>query len=459
MTTDESTFAFGPRPNRGYLGLSKVQIGSAIFTATCAVVAMYVVGGVLGLPVGLAILALGALVTFTTRAGFPLLAWAPVVARSLLRERVWLHSGPTAQGTALALPKSLGKIDALSVPGSAWLDDAGAVGLIDVTAPTSFGLAGSGSRDTATNGWATTLASLAEPGSLVSAVSWTVKVGPADADALPGWAAANTAADARPELVTSYGELIADAGPVGQHHVHTVAVRLRESRATNRAAKLAGGIGPLVARESGRLASQLGDIGASAFPLSWAGGVRERVVSHLDLLHPAQVAVPVVAMADEWDHVRVDGTYWRVLWVAEWPQVPVQADFLSPLLLHCRSPRVVTLNVSAVSADNASKSAERASSGQESDVRLLAEAGVRVTARRQRAMATTQQREDELTSGHALLRYSALVAVNAADRAALEDCTAEVVAAAASARLRLRVLYGRQAAALTASLPMAKVTR
>jgi hypothetical protein len=114
MTTNESTFAFGPRPNRGYLGLSKVQIGSAISTATAAVVAMYVVGGVLGLPVGLAILALGALVTFTTRAGFPLLAWIPVVARSLFRERVWLHSGPTTQGTALALPKSLGKIDAVA---------------------------------------------------------------------------------------------------------------------------------------------------------------------------------------------------------------------------------------------------------------------------------------------------------------------------------------------------------
>jgi hypothetical protein len=458
MTT-ESTFAFGPRPNRGYLGLSKVQIGSAIFTATASVAAMYLVGGILGLPVGAAILAFGALVTFTSRSGFPLLAWAPVVARSLLRERVWLHGGPTAQGTALPLPKSLGKIDALSVPGSAWLDDAGAVGLIDVTAPTSFGLAGSGSRDAATNGWATTLAGLAEPGSLIAALSWTVKAGPADAGALPDWAAANTAPDARPELVASYGALIDDAGPVGQHHVHTVAVRLRESRATNRAAKLAGGIGPLVARESGRLATQLGDIGASAFPLSWAGGVRERVVSHLDLLHPAQSAVPVVAMATEWDHVRVDGTYWRVLWVAEWPQVPVQADFLAPILLHCRAPRVVTLTVTAVPVDAASKSAERTSSGQESDVDLLTEAGVRISARRRRAMATAQQREQELTAGHALLRYTGLIGVNAADRAALEDSTAEVVAAAASARLRLRVLYGRQAAALTACLPMAKVTR
>ena len=75
------------------------------------------------------------------------------------------------------------------------------------------------------------------------------------------------------------------------------------------------------------------------------------------------------------------------------------------------------------------------------------------------AMATTQQREDELTAGHALLRYTALVAVNAPDPAALEDSTAEVVAAAASARLRLRVLYGRQSPALAATLPMARATR
>ncbi len=456
-TAAETRYEYGPRAKRGYAGMSPPQIAVLLVAAFVAVAVLNLVGGIVGLPLAVGVGALGGLLTFTRHAGLALPEWVPVLWQRARGQRRWVHQ-VSADTSAAAWPKALGNVASRGGDLTPYLWDGAPVGLLDVTAPAAFTLASSHTRTAATSGFAATLAGLAEPGGLVEAVSWSVRVSPADADALDSWAAHNTDTTAHPELAASYAALLAEAGPVGQHHTHTLAVRLRNGRETTYAKRLAGGLGPLVAREVERLAVQLGDAGVKATPIT--GAARDRVVSHLDLHDTPSTDLPVVGFADEWDAVRVDGSLFRVLWVEDMPRVPVAADFLAPLLLGCRAPRIVTLTARPVPADTAVSTAERQAGGAEADAELLARHGVRLSAARRRALGASQAREAELTGGHALIRYVALVAVSAPDKASLADATAEVIAAGAKARLRLRVLYGRQGPALAAVLPLArKVSR
>jgi len=445
----ETRYEFGPRARRGYAGLSPSQVAVLLVGVLAALAVLNLVGGIVGLPLAVGVAALGGLLTFTRHAGLALPEWLPIVWQRARGQRRWVHDLDAAH--LPAWPKALGNVT--SRGRDTYLHDGAPVGLLDVTAPAAFTLASSYARTAATSGFAATLAALAEPGGLVEAISWTVRVGPADPGALDSWAAQHTDPGAHAALAASYATLLAEAGPVGQHHTHTLAVRLRNGRETVYAKRLAGGYGPLVVREVERLAEQLGDAGVRATPI--AAAARDRVVSHLDLF-AAPSPVPLVGFADEWDLARVDGSLFRVLWVEDMPRVPVAADFLAPLLLGCKAPRIVTLIARPVPADAAVSTAERQAGGAEADAELLARHGVRLSAARRRSLGASQAREAELTGGHALIRYTALVAVSALDRAALEDATAEVIAAGAKARLRLRVLYGRQGPALAAVLPLAR---
>lgn len=451
-TAAETRYEYGPRAKRGYAGMSPPQIAVLLIAAFVAVAVLNVVGGIIGLPLAVGVGALGGLLTFTRHAGLALPEWVPVLWQRAHGQRRWIHDAEV--GARPAWPKALGNVASRGGDLAPYLWDGAPVGLLDVTAPAAFTLASSHARTAATSGFAATLAGLAEPGGLVEAVSWTVRVSPADADALDSWAAHNADTTAHPELAASYAALLAEAGPVGQQHTHTLAVRLRNGRETTYAKRLAGGLGPLVAREVERLAVQLGDAGVKAVLIT--GAARDRVVSHLDLFGVPSPDLPVVGFADEWDCVRVDGSLFGVLWVEDMPRVPVAADFLAPLLLGCRAPRLVTLIARPVPADAAVSTAERQAGGAEADAELLARHGVRLSAARRRALGASQAREAELTGGHALIRYVALVAVSAPDKASLADATAEVIAAGAKARLRLRVLYGRQGAALAAVVPLAR---
>jgi len=448
----ETRYEYGPRARRGYFGMSAPQVAVLLLATVVALGVLNVVGGLIGLPVAVGVAALGGLLTFTRHAGLALPEWLPVIWQRARGQRRWTYD-MTSEARP-AWPKALGNVTSRGPADAPYLHDGAPVGLLDITAPAAFTLASSFSRTAATSGLAATLAGLAEPGGLVEAVSWTVRVGPADPYALDSWAAEHTDTAAHRQLAASYAELLAEAGPVGQHHTHTLAVRLRNGRETVYAKRLAGGLGPLVAREVERLAVQLGDAGVRATPIT--AEARDRVVSHLDLFGVRSPAVPVAGFADEWDLTRVDGSLFRVLWVEDMPRVPVAADWLAPLLVGCRAPRIVTLIARPVPADAAVSTAERQAGGQEADAELLARHGVRLSAARRRSLGASQAREAELTAGHALIRYTALVAVPATDRAALEDATADVVAAGAKARLRLRVLYGRQGAALAAVLPLAR---
>ncbi len=453
MTTAETRYEYGPRARRGYAGMSPPQIAVLLAAAFVAVAVLNMVGGIVGLPLAVGVAALGGLLTFTRHAGLALPEWVPVVYQRARGQRRWTHD-MSAETPAVTWPKALGNVASRGGDLTSYLWDGAPVGLLDVTAPAAFTLASSHTRTAATSGFAATLAGLAEPGGLVEAVSWSVRVSPADAGALDSWAAHNTDTTAHQELAASYAALLAEAGPVGQQHTHTLAVRLRNGREATYAKRLAGGLAPLVAREVERLAVQLGDAGVKAVPIT--GAARDRVVSHLDLHGTPSPDLPVVGFADEWDCVRVDGNLFRLLWVEDMPRVPVAADFLAPLLLGCRAPRIVTLIARPVPADAAVSTAERQAGGAEADAELLARHGVRLSAARRRALGASQAREAELTGGHALIRYVALVAVSAPDKASLADATAEVIAAGAKARLRLRVLYGRQGPALAAVLPLAR---
>lgn len=253
---EETRYEYGPRAKRGYAGMSVPQVVVLLLAAVVALGMLNVVGGLVGLPVAVGVAALGGLLTFTRHAGLALPEWLPVLWQRARGERRWTID-LASEARLPVWPKALGNVASRGTADAPYLHDGAPVGLLDITAPAAFTLASSFSRTAATSGFAATLAGLAEPGGLVEAVSWTVRVGPADPYALDSWAAEHTDTAAHPQLAASYAELLAEAGPVGQHHTHTLAVRLRNGRETVYAKRLAGGLGPLVAREVERLAVQL----------------------------------------------------------------------------------------------------------------------------------------------------------------------------------------------------------
>ena len=66
------------------------------------------------------------------------------------------------------------------------------------------------------------------------------------------------------------------------------------------------------------------------------------------------------------------------------------------------------------------------------------------------------QRETELADGHGEYRFSGYITVSGGDRSELEAACAEMEQAARQSHLELRRLYGRQAEALTWTLPLGR---
>ena len=83
-------------------------------------------------------------------------------------------------------------------------------------------------------------------------------------------------------------------------------------------------------------------------------------------------------------------------------------------------------------------------------------AGFVPSTRRRREADGVVQREVELADGHGEYRFSGYVTVAGVDRKHLEVACAEVEQAARRAHLELRRLYGRQAEALTWTLPLGR---
>jgi hypothetical protein len=161
-----------------------------------------------------------------------------------------------------------------------------------------------------------------------------------------------------------------------------------------------------------------------------------------------------LAFRSAWDHIRVDRSLCRSYWIAEWPRLPVPADWLEPVLAFSGDARrTVTVLYEPVAPSASKRRIDRDSVKLESDAVAREEKGRRVTAQHRRNQSAISEREQELVAGYVEFDYLGLVTVSAYDEEALwEDC-AHIEQLFREHGLEIRALDGRHDLAWAATLP------
>jgi hypothetical protein len=170
--------------------------------------------------------------------------------------------------------------------------------------------------------------------------------------------------------------------------------------------------------------------------------------------HPSAYPWPL-SVEERWGDVRVEGSFHRTYWVAEWPRSRVGPDFLSGLLAG-RGQKSFSVHMSPVPPAKAAREAESSRTAQLADAKLRAEGGFIETAQERRRAEAVESREAKLAEGRGAYSFAGYVSVAAASEAELSRACAELERSARAARLCLRVLYGQQKEALSWALPFGR---
>jgi len=173
----------------------------------------------------------------------------------------------------------------------------------------------------------------------------------------------------------------------------------------------------------------------------------------VELVDPTQ-AGPLAAESD-WSTLRTDGAVHRTFWIAEWPRLPVRADWLEPLLAYSgTATRAITMIYEPVAPSASRRRIDRESIKLESDATAKEDKGRRVNAQHRRNQLAVAEREQELVAGFVEFDYLGLLTVTACDADELaEDCD-RVDQLAREHGLELRPLDGRHDVAWATSLPV-----
>ncbi len=490
---DAPRYRFGPLERRGVLmGLRAGQLGVVASAIVVSVVMLSAAPSASGLGLSALAALLAVAVAFVPLAGRTLEQWTPLATRWLLRGMRGQRRVTTAQpGRGVTSthkvseqplwPPALKGLELLAVPSQAGdigvLKDRAAgtyTAVLSVRAKT-FSLLDNPDKARRLASWAGILASAARQGGLVHRLQWLERTVPDPGTELAAHLEAHTEQERDDPCVASYRELLADAGPVTQRHEVLVALQLSAAKA-QRHVKAAGGgdtgAGEVLRRELATLATRL-----SGAELTVLGALTPRLVAQcvrtsfdpparLGLerrpIHPEGAGVAVEAAAptaleEHWSHLRADSSLHATYWIAEWPRVDVDADFLAPLLLRTTSLRTVSLVCEPVSPLKAMRQVESARTQAAVDEQLRNKAGFLTTARRARETDSLAEHESDLARGHAFFRFSGFVTVHATDEEELRAACGELEQAAAQSFLDLRLLHGQQQEAFTwASLPLCK---
>jgi hypothetical protein len=514
----ETTYRFAPHPGGGFLlGLRLAQLCGFILAGLGALGALRL-GGVGGLAIAIAVLAVAAGLVLIPVRGQTLEQWAPVSVRFLLgrfsgasRFRaqraqlghlVALPNGsldPQPAQPPQGRPGELAELEFLEVTLSRY--EHARLGVVkDRRAHTftatvrvcgrAFALLGPEDREARLEEYGAVLAALARDGSPVRRVSWIERTLPADADALGSYLLEAKRADAKledpPDEFVSYLQLIGRAGHVAEEHelLFSLQVDARRPAARRAITRMGGGdLGALavLAAEVGQLIELLDQAAISVTGLLTRAGVaaavragydpwghrqRQRQLEHTDLSDPGiapHTAAPS-ARDEHWGRLETDGALHCTLWVAEWPRIDVRALFLQPLLMDTRVTRSVAMVMELVGPARATRHAERAATETATEQSLRARVGQRTSQRQAQRDSAATMRERELAEGHAAIRYAAYVTVSAPNTGPgavdeLEAAVSRVELEAKRAPLRLERMWGQQAEAFTYSLPLGRGLR
>jgi hypothetical protein len=332
----------------------------------------------------------------------------------------------------------------------------------------SFALLAPGEQDARVAAWARVLASLAREGSAVHRLQWVETCLPDDGGGVLSHFDDHRVLDDDAPAVRSYRRLLAEASPVTRRHRVLLAVSVHRGRAARAVRASGGGLaGALVVlgREVGAVATALGAadigiegvLGRDGLADALAGALRPapgRVAAGAPASRPT---VPLgdpwpMGTATGWESVRTDGTWHATYWVAEWPRVDVSPDFLGPVLF-APLRRTLAVVMEPVDPTRAARQVAQARTAGLADGELRRRNGFLSSARHARERQSVEDRDVELTDGHAQFRYSGYLGVTADGADELVDACAALEQAAGQARLDVRRLFGQQDRALLCLLP------
>ena len=267
----------------------------------------------------------------------------------------------------------------------------------------------------------------------------------------------------------TYRELLAAAGPTGERHLTTISLALDLRQAASQVRAAGGGLAG-AARVLHRDMTALGRALATAdlAPVQWLGSedltglVRTAYDPHLaggiDHAGNGRLAdAGPMAMVEDWDTLRADSAWHAVLWISEWPRTAVHPGFLAPLVLSGGVRRAFSLVCQPVPTDRATREVRRRKTEHLADTAQRTRLGQVTDVRDTAEYHDVLQQEADLAAGHALVRYTGLLAVSAPTRDTLDAAVADIEQAAIQASRETRRLVGQQARAFAAAaLPLCR---
>ncbi|HUC36532.1 MAG TPA: SCO6880 family protein [Acidimicrobiales bacterium] len=368
-----------------------------------------------------------------------------------------------------------------------------------------FVLAGEEEKLRRVGAWADVLSSLARDGSSVHRVQWVARNVPGGSPPALNGSSGDASAyhehdayngydgytghgsnrrsgeyDGYDAARRSYASLLRAQGELSRHHAVLVAVSVSPAKQA-RAVKAAGGGSTgacaLVLREAGMLRRRIADAGIEAghalSPAELARTLRsafeagdaqagERSPARggsrkVRWGRPSPPAGPwPMGVRSEWSRVLVDGLWHASYWISEWPRTDVGPDFLGPLLLLPEGRSTVSVVMEPLTPSEAARKIEQARTADIADSELRRKGGFLLTARRRREEEVLAQREAELADGYAPFRFCGYVTVSASKPGELDEACRQAEQAAARCGLELRLCYGDQARAFSATLPLGR---
>jgi hypothetical protein len=338
-----------------------------------------------------------------------------------------------------------------------------------------FGLVDRPEQDATLAQWGAALAGFVRDRAPVCQLRWSEWAAPAPLS--EHWAFLQRAChDPGRPAAAAYRQLVESAGRLATRHETLVTVSVPLGRATKaaragrdpRAAALAT-LGAELRLFRERLTGA--GLGVSA-PLGvgeLARAVRSRLdpacLSGLDgrsaslgqaagLVRPAN-AVPLAAEA-AWTHWRVDGSFHRGFYVADWPRLALPANWMTGLLAWDAAVRSITVIAEPVSPRASAEAIRRQATRLESDQMHRAAQGFRVGAGLRKAAEAVAEREEELVSGYRELTYAGVITLTCPSVGELDRLSDDLCQKAGEQGLELRALHGRHDQAQAACLPLGR---
>ena len=479
----DATAAFPRRPRPGIvMGLRPGQVALFAFTVLTVILALFTSvfpSLVRGLALGIAITAVVlAISTIQGKPGYQWLATRTSHTLRAMRSQTTLarpihvgslgHHKQIEHGIGL-LPGRAVSIQLHEFDGVGYLyhpHQGTITGIVEVTSP-EFLLRDPADRNARVAGWGRVLAAATRTGA-IRQVQLLERSIPDDGSDLAAYT--ETHLSREPEQLTladAYRDLVGDLRGGADRHQTFLAITVDRSAASSRIKSAGGKIDGLIAtwRQEYALLQRILpsaglDIVAELSPRRITEIVRTGFDPHATLHNTAGSgndinAAGPAAGREEWDHLRTDGAYHAVLWVAEWPNGHVAADVLWPIIFPSGVNRTLSIFYKPFTRAQ-SESAIRAKHSEIVQSSWLKDKLGRVeTLTDSKELDDVLTREAELLQGHGEVGILGMVTVTAASRDELEAAVTSVNAAATQASLDLRRVYGQQLQAFTAAaLPL-----